>query len=111
MKTNYDLVINYLESRIDELVNEIKARKKDQIINEKLQFDMAIKWLKKGMQYQIDPNSAVTILPNLKTSTPSSEYRIIEDHESDDQMSWEEVKINGTELRPNPGDFIIENKH
>ena len=110
MGINYDMVIRQLESNIDDLINELRVNKNEELLNKKLQFSMAVEWLKKGMRFQIHPKSKVKVLPEQKTMTPSSEYRIIEDHESDNKEYWTEVRPNGEELRPSPGDFVIIQK-
>ena len=66
--------------------------------------------MKKGEQFQIDPKSELYELPEQKTPTPSSEFRIIEDHESDDEQYWKELDFNGKQLRPVPGDLILLKK-
>jgi transcription elongation GreA/GreB family factor len=109
MEISYDLVIKSLESKIDAITDELRIEGNEELLNEKLQFSKVIKWLRTGMNFQINPDSKVTVLPEQTTSTPSSEFRIIEDHESDMKEYWSEIKPNGDELRPSPGDFIIEN--
>jgi len=59
------------------------------------------------MQHQINPDLKIIMIPEQATKTPSSEFRLIEDHESDDKKYWTEVKLNDIELRPSPGDFLI----
>ncbi len=75
----------------------------------KLQLDAAIAALEFCERYQIKPDAPVTILPGLKTRSPSSAYRVAEDHESDNKANWVELEVNGWHLELYPGDIIIEN--
>ena len=74
----------------------------------KLELDAAIAALGFCEHYQIKPDAPVTVLPNLKTQSPSSAYRVAEDHESDNQANWVELEINDWHLELYPGDIIIE---
>ena len=74
----------------------------------KLQFDAAIAALEFCQRHQISPEAPVTVLPDLKTQTPSSTFRVAEDHESDDKANWVELEINNWHLELYPGDIIIE---
>jgi len=112
-RTNEKITQNSLEVFIDTLdVSElIKAELKAITPHnyEKKSLDSAIKWLKKGEEFNIDPNKQIISLPQTQTKTPSSEFRIIEDNESDKIEHWEEVKINDKIIRPLPGSWMILN--
>lgn len=92
---------------------EVFARLRDPSVHAealtlKLQLDAAIAALEFFERYQIKPNAPVTVLPDLKTQSPSSAYRVAEDHESDNQANWVELEINEWHLELHPGDIIIE---
>jgi hypothetical protein len=74
----------------------------------KQELDLAIDCLKLCERYGISPKSTVSRLPEPITRTPSSEFRVIEDHELDDRSAWTEVTIDGEPLRPLPGALLIE---
>ncbi len=74
----------------------------------KLQLDAAIAALEFCERHQIRPEAPVTVLPDLKTQSPSSAFRIAEDHESDNKANWVELEINDWHLELSPGDIIIE---
>jgi len=76
----------------------------------KLQLDDAIAALELCERYQIRPEATVTVLPSLKTMTPSCAYRIAEDNESDNQAEWVELEINDYHFELSTGDIIIENQ-
>ena len=107
MKVNYDEVIELLDLELVKIVEQLKVKRSKALIAKKKQIDNAIKWLKKGMEHQISPDAKSIVLPEKRTQTPSSEYRLIEDHETDDKQYWTEVKINDSELRPLPGDLLL----
>ena len=68
----------------------------------------AIGLLELCQEHDIFPTSRVLVLPPPLTLTPSSEYRLIEDNETEDRQNWIEVKVNGQFVRPLPGSIIIE---
>lgn len=107
MKINYENIIEILKLESDKVIEKLRVNNNSESINDKRNIDNAIKWLKKGMENQINPDFNVIVIPEKVTKTASSEFRLIEDHESDDKKNWTEVKINDSELRPLPGDFLI----
>ncbi len=107
MEIDYNSCIKILELQLQKAIGTLKAEHSEEHVNAKLNIDRAIKWLKKGMKHQINPDFEIVKLPKMLTRTPSSEYRLIEDHETDDQKFWTEVKPNNQELRPLEGDFLI----
>ena len=109
MQIDYNIPINILKKRIAEIITELKIHKTPELLAEKKALDMAINWLKKGDLYNIDITKEIVQIPENKTNTPSSEFRIIEDHESDDKRYWEEIKIDGNIVRPLPGSWLILN--
>ena len=59
----------------------------------------------------IAAGSIFTKLPQKQCDSPSSEYRIIEDGETDDPQYWKEVKIKNKQfncVRLGEGDVVIE---
>ncbi|MGI4790870.1 MAG: hypothetical protein ACRYFS_18720 [Janthinobacterium lividum] len=74
----------------------------------KRQLDDAIAQLELCQRFQIRPSEKITILPNLRTMSPSSSYRLIEDNETDNPKYWIEFKVDGEYFRLMPGDIIIE---
>jgi hypothetical protein len=83
---------------------------KSEAVRLKLQLDDAIDCLRLCERYQIRPNATVVRLPEPQTITPSSEYRLVEDRETDRREHWIEVMIDGIPVRPAPGSLLIEGK-
>ena len=73
------------------------------------QLDMAISCLEFCQRHQIHPNCQVTVLPPTLTRTPFSEYRIMEDQETENRECWTELSIKGQEFRPSEGDILLSN--
>jgi len=109
MKIDYNDIIRLLKSESESVVEQLRADRTERLLSRKKNIDNAIKWLEKGMKNQISPDAIVLLIPERITQTPSSEFRIIEDHESDAKEFWTEVRLNDKELRPSPGDFLIVN--
>ncbi|WP_409306990.1 hypothetical protein [Pectobacterium sp. B1J-3] len=74
----------------------------------KLQLDDAIQCLQFCQQHQITAAANVIQLPMPQTATPSSEYRIVEDHETDQQEYWTELSLNHHPVRPSPGVLLLD---
>ncbi len=107
MKINYNNAIELLKQESKKIVEKLQDNKTSELLHEKKNIDNAIKWLRKGMDNEVNPNLTIIKLPEQKTQTPSSEFRLIEDHESDDKKDWTEVKVDNKELRPTSNDFFI----
>ncbi|NGF75644.1 hypothetical protein G5B10_07110 [Fluviicola sp. SGL-29] len=107
MEINYEPIIELLKLESHRVIEQLRFNNTSELISDKRNIDNAIKWLKKGMQHQINHDLKIIMIPEQATKTPSSEFRLIEDHESDDKKYWTEVKLNDIELRPSPGDFLI----
>lgn len=74
----------------------------------KIELARAMDRLRRCAAHGISARSVLTRLPSAQTTTPSSEFRLVEDHESDDRRLWTEVKVDGQPLRPLPGSLIVE---
>jgi hypothetical protein len=77
------------------------ARRKRQLVH-------AIGCLRLCQEHEINPRSRVIRLPNPVNMTPSSEFRLIEDQESDRRENWIEVESDGEPIRPVPGSLLLE---
>ncbi|WP_061250164.1 hypothetical protein [Leptospira alstonii] len=106
---NYQFAISILRLKIDEIVDELRNKQDQESLLLKKELDKAIIWLIKGEEHNIDPNKEILILPEVRTQTPSSEFRIIEDHESDKALNWTEIEIGNKKIRPSPGSWLILN--
>jgi hypothetical protein len=71
------------------------------------EIDRAIGLLRLCARYGIQPNAEVVVLPAQGTQTPSSEYRVMEDHETDDRSRWTEVKVRGVPVRAHEGHLLV----
>ncbi|MDH7447605.1 hypothetical protein [Aquimarina sp. 2201CG14-23] len=107
MEINYNNIIKLLNAESKKTIEELRINRTQELVARKKEVDNAITWLKKGMDHQIHPDMNIIMIPEKMTKTPSSEYRLIEDHESDERKYWTEVKLDDQELRPMPGDFLM----
>jgi len=73
----------------------------------KIEIEQAMACLGFCERHQIQPNARAVHLPEPKTQSPSSEYRIVEDQETDQREHWIEVSLEGTPLRPSPGTLLV----
>lgn len=74
----------------------------------KLELDVAIRLIETCERHGVADPARVLALPAQRTRTPSSEFRVVEDHESDDPMAWTEVTVGGQTIRPMPFSVILE---
>lgn len=104
----FDLVIAQLEQWRDDAKDELRAPiTRENALELKRQLDVAVECLEFCQRYQIRPTAHVTVLPPTQTRTPSSEYRVMEDHESENREDWTEVEVDGRQFRPGEGDIIL----
>lgn len=94
--------------RFDVTASLADPEKQHEFFQSKLELDQAIACLEFCRQHSIRPNSRVIVIPDLSTTTPSSEFRLIEDNETDNRDHWIEVKVDGEFIRPSTGSLIIE---
>jgi|LSQX01.2.fsa_nt_gb hypothetical protein len=89
-------------------IEKLKTGNKDSL-KSKLEFDRAIKCLsfcnENNLFRNNNENYQVIELP--MTSDLYSEYRIIDDCETEDRSTWKELKFDNNKLFLHPGDIII----
>ncbi|MBQ4810297.1 hypothetical protein J8M20_03075 [Pseudoalteromonas luteoviolacea] len=110
-----EFVYQILEKELLSLVEEISKcdtlEEKVELIGNKNLIEHSISLLKKCDKHGISAGSIFTKLPQTQCDSPSSEYRIIEDGETDDPQYWQEVKIDNKQfncVRLGEGDVVIE---
>ncbi|MEM6845239.1 MAG: hypothetical protein AAF632_23705 [Bacteroidota bacterium] len=107
-KLDYSFVIRELTKLREIVIEDLRTSKSQELTHRKSEIDLAIKWLIRGQEFDVHPKSKIIELPYKKVQTPSSEYRIVEDCESDNPDLWMEVQVDGESIRPLPGSLIIE---
>ena len=90
-----------------QVIEELKQGQRSRLAL-KLQLDDAITCLQWCEAHSITASAKVTQLPETRTRTPSSEYRIVEDHETEDRSVWTELQLNQQPLRPSPGMLLVD---
>lgn len=105
---DYNSIIQLIQNEVDKIEEALKSNQSKKLLNEIHKYKQSIKWLKVGQNYNIDPRSKLITLPEPSVKTPSSEFRLVEDLETDNQDLWREVKIDGEEFRPMQGDIVIK---
>lgn len=59
----------------------------------------------------LDGTERAYVLPTPETATPTSEFRIVEDHETDERRFWTEVLLEGARVRPGAGWVLLAPRH
>ena len=110
-----EYVYKILETELEALKEKIRSctnlEQKAELIGNKNLAEHSLKLLKKCEANDIRAGSIFTKLPLKKCDTPSCDYRIIEDGETDDPAHWYEVEIEGKQfgnVRLHEGDVVIE---
>ena len=103
------IVIEYLEKRNIEIRNELKSgNKNEKLLSELKENNNAINWLKaiERLKLKNVQNYEIIELPNMETGW--SNYRIMNDCETDNRKHWIELKINNFPICM--GDILIISK-
>lgn len=103
----FDAVIAQLEHLRADAIASLRQGDRTHLAH-KLQLDDAIASLRFCEAHAITAAAVVTQLPETRTRTPSSEYRIVEDHESDDRELWTELHVDQHPVRPSPGMLLLD---
>lgn len=104
----FETVIAKLREWREQVIVELRSPDThDGALQVKRQIDTAISCLELCQLHQIHPSANVTVLPDTETRSPFGDYRIVEDHETENRECWTELKIDGHLLALYPGDIII----
>ncbi|WP_152614526.1 hypothetical protein [Pseudoalteromonas luteoviolacea] len=109
--SQFEFTIGYLEKRLNLLVQKLKTEDfNQQVLDEKLDIELAIKSLKFNVEYGISVSDTVKVLPSHTEQNYGEwfEYRIMNDHETDDVNKWTKVKDSkGLCITASPGDLLV----
>jgi hypothetical protein len=110
MTTDLDSAVECLGRRATELASQatLGGQGRKELENELRALHAAIAILSKLAVFGVRSPLRVVRLPLPSTLTPSNEYRVICDNESDDRSQWEEVVVDDVPLRPCPGALVVE---
>lgn len=100
-------VLESLAQQRNLLLERLKQGDKS-VLPAKLQLDDAIATLQFCERHRITASAKVLELPETRTRTPSSDYWIMEDHESADRSDWTELSISGQAVHPLPGNLLLD---
>ena len=106
--------IAHLRSLHEQLTDELKGvphtdhENLSRLIGMASEIDLACQRLEVCEKWGIFPRSIVRALPPQKCESGSSDYRIMEDCETEHRPSWAEADFAGQALRFNAGDLIIQ---
>lgn len=102
---------DFIASEINKLNDLIsKNIDKESNLNLKKELSETLYLLNIFDEYQISKKTIDTIIELPSSSTGYSDYRIINDCESDDPDHWLEVSINEEKIRLAEGDIVIRKK-
>ncbi|KPH14710.1 hypothetical protein [Chryseobacterium sp. ERMR1:04] len=106
-----ELVKNMISSEIERINESIKINEnKNESIKLKNELLEVLFLINMSEKYHISKNEIKNIFKIPKENTGHSEYRIINDCESDNPLNWREVMINNENMRLQENDIIIKLK-
>lgn len=113
--SDMEYIYEFMEKELNSLQSQITTcehlEQKAELIAKKTLVEHSIRLLKKCDKYGVCSGSIFTKLPSKICDSPSSDYRIIEDCETDDNKHWTEVEIKDKQfgnVRLGEGDVVIE---
>ncbi|MFC3157993.1 hypothetical protein SAMN05443633_104335 [Chryseobacterium arachidis] len=107
METAKNMISNEIE-RLNELIK--KSENKDENIRLKNELLEVLFLINLSKTYHLSQSQIEHIFKIPETNTGYSEFRIINDCESDDPLRWAEVIIDNENVRLNENDIIIKFK-
>lgn len=108
----FDNIIRKLYAEKDNLIKQIKkdSTNKNILLHKKLECEKALQWLILAQKNHINPQNIKNIFYLPYTNCGYSEYRVMDDCETDDRALWQEIRINKKLLRLDGGEYIIKMK-
>jgi hypothetical protein len=107
-KIEFEAVICKLKLWHEEALTHIRSPEThDEALALKRQIEAAIGCLQLCEEYQIRPEAQVTILPGAPFFPPWTEFRILDDRETERREEWAELEIENESFPLYPGDIVI----
>ncbi len=109
MQTHSD-AIELIEDEITGIENRLsKSGKVEALVERKNSLVKSLRLLRQLATHEIDPKAAIYSLPLPRYSGHFSEFRIMDDNETEDREQWTELEIEGAPLKASVGDLVILN--
>jgi hypothetical protein len=106
---SFALVRARLSEWRDQLVAQLPtAPDREAKVALKKEIEEAIRCLDFCERAGIESSARVHVLPLLEGRGGFSEYRVMDDAETEDRSSWVEPEIDGDKRRLGPGDLLVE---
>jgi hypothetical protein len=103
--------IGILTTHREDLVAQLQNQStRANAVELKRELDVAIRVLDHARRLGLSGTEQSWELPECRTATPSSEYRVLEDHETERREHWSEVAVDGVPLRLLPHDLILRKR-
>ena len=71
----------------------------------------SLRLLQQLTEYDVAPRAKIHTLPLPESSGHFSEFRLLDDQETEDRSHWTELEIEGDPVRAIVGDILILNSH
>ncbi|MEZ0230225.1 MAG: hypothetical protein ACAI25_16505 [Planctomycetota bacterium] len=108
-ETSYTRVRERLAEWRSEVIEQLRGAGGDgALLTLKLEIEAALRCLDLCERAGITGTERVHTLPSLEGRGGYSEYRVLDDAETEDREHWTEPEIEGEKRRLTPGDVLIE---
>jgi hypothetical protein len=108
MPHDYSYPIRLLNDAAEAAVQALRKNPSDgDALKKKRELDEARRILEWARTFALSGHEPSVVVPVGRTPTPSSEFRVVEDNETDDRTLWSELLVGGERLRLYPGDIIV----
>ena len=81
---------------------------RDRLVEQKKEIEEAIRCLDLCARVGLDGTAQVHVLPFLEGRGGYSEFRVVDDAETENRALWLEPEIGGEKRRLTPGDLLVE---
>lgn len=102
--------ITLIQEEIDRLGRQMSETGADSLmIKRKDSLKKSMRLLHKLANFEVNPKAVIHELPLPECRGHFSEFRVIDDHETEDKEYWTEVVVDGSPIRAIVGDLLILN--
>ncbi len=106
-------VIQHLQQKAEEISLQLATpgltvEQRQQLIQFKSEIRSALQSITLCQHWNITNKARIYRLPAQKTRTPSSEYRLMEDNETEQRDCWQEAQFDGQTRRFSEFDLLVQ---
>ena len=110
-ETDFSYAIQALSDLSAQAVAQLRSpHTREAWLQKKIEIEHAVAVLSQAARLGLSGREESWTMPDCRTPTPSSEYRVVEDNETEQREYWTEVSIDGKRVRLLPGDIVLRRR-